>query len=742
MDPASFENQSGIRSTFNALPNNQELLDKMETPFAIQYTPKKDIEDLNALEYNPIRCSCGGVVNPFCKINYHSKSWFCCFCNKSNKFPSHYAQNLSSDYIYPELERENFVIEYELTNKNPEAKSSFLFLIDLAMSEANFKSLKQNIKSVVDEIDFERNEIAIVTFSRNLFVYKSTMTNSVVHSVMIPCDANPASYKKALYVKTEKGKVQNSSYLRSKYFISNKESLEKIIDSLEEDFWTVPDNERAHRATGKALDISLDLLYYTGVVGSRLVLFTSGPPTIMDGRIADIRISEFIRKPPDLEENKEKKTMVDKATKFYKELTTKAVGLRTCIDIFAFSLDEFGLFEMRDLINKTGGLIILNEEFKQNHFKEALQKLFTRNEFGSLNLHSGATLEFHCSNEIKIRGCIGNCKTLNEKNKYDGKVKIGESGTNKWFLGGLDNFSTFTFFFEIHKTGSKNYPSSHPTYYQFLTYYRHNYGRERLRVVTIEKPFLANNIPSSFLPHLDQFCIVSVFAKIAAFRSLEQDSSLVIRYLDKKLIGLLKLFKTGEEVPDELNIVPQYFYYLRKSSFVKKYASSLDEMVFYRNSILRQNIDNTLVMIQPQIIEYSLDTEEPTPVLPNLSCLKADVVLLADTFFNIIIWYGQNVKGWVDEGYHLQEGFEHIKELIEMPEEDMRLILEDRLIVPNKVKAHMGSPTERLLKSKLNPETKDKEMSEALESGNFVSDDASLSNFMARLFQVINSVGK
>ena len=67
-------------------------------------------------------------------------------------------------------------------------------------------------------------------------------------------------------------------------------------------------------------------------------------------------------------------------------------------------------------------------------------------------------------------------------------------------------------------------------------------------------------------------------------------------------------------------------------------------MVFYRQSLISQNVDNTLVMIQPQIIEYSLNNEEPVPVLPNLSCLKSDVVLLADTYFNIIIWYGNNIK--------------------------------------------------------------------------------------------------
>ena len=77
--------------------------------------------------------------------------------------------------------------------------------------------------------------------------------------------------------------------------------------------------------------------------------------------------------------------------------------------------------------------------------------------------------------------------------------------------------------------------------------------------------------------------------------------------------------------------------------------------------------------------------------------------------------------------------------MIESPEEDMKLILEDRLLVPNKVFAHFGSPTERFLKSRLNPETKDQEMNEAVEAGNFVSDDASLSTFMKKLFQIMNA---
>ena len=60
------------------------------------------------------------------------------------------------------------------------------------------------------------------------------------------------------------------------------------------------------------------------------------------------------------------------------------------------------------------------------------------------------------------------------------------------------------------------------------------------------------------------------------------------------------------------------------------------------------------------------------------------------------------------------------------------------MIIPTKYDAYSGSPTEWFLKSKLNPETQDLKNSEAIESGNFCSDDASLSEFMKKLIQVIN----
>ena len=76
---------------------------------------------------------------------------------------------------------------------------------------------------------------------------------------------------------------------------------------------------------------------------------------------------------------------------------------------------------------------------------------------------------------------------------------------------------------------------------------------------------------------------------------------------------------------------------------------------------------------------------------------------MLDTFFSLIIWRGETIKEWVDEGWHEQEGFEHVKELISNPLEDLKEAIKDRFPVPAVIECHPGHPQERKIKVKLNP---------------------------------------
>ncbi len=41
--------------------------------------------------------------------------------------------------------------------------------------------------------------------------------------------------------------------------------------------------------------------------------------------------------------------------------------------------------------------------------------------------------------------------------------------------------------------------------------------------------------------------------------------------------------------------------------------------------------------------------------------MQDDVILLLDSYFNVIEWYGPNVNQWYTDKYHEMEEYAHIK---------------------------------------------------------------------------------
>jgi len=74
-------------------------------PFALAYTPMKPLQNMLVLPYEPITCQhpCRAVLNPYCRIDYQAKVWFCPFCTRRNQFPSHYAQNITETQMPGEV---------------------------------------------------------------------------------------------------------------------------------------------------------------------------------------------------------------------------------------------------------------------------------------------------------------------------------------------------------------------------------------------------------------------------------------------------------------------------------------------------------------------------------------------------------------------------------------------------------------------------------------------------------------
>lgn len=78
----------------------------------------------------------------------------------------------------------------------------------------------------------------------------------------------------------------------------------------------------------------------------------------------------------------------------------------------------------------------------------------------------------------------------------------------------------------------------------------------------------------------------------------------------------------------------------------------------------RENVSNSVVMIQPSLISYSFQSG-PEPALLDVISIAADKILLLDSYFTIVVFHGSTIAQWRKAGYH------------ELPEHQVILIFND-----------------------------------------------------------------
>jgi len=244
----------------------------------------------------------------------------------------------------------------------------------------------------------------------------------------------------------------------------------------------------------------------------------------------------------------------------------------------------------------------------------------------------------------------------------------------------------------------------------------------------------------------DQEAAAVLMARYAVVKCESEDPLDVLRWVDRMLIRLVSKFADYRKdepasfnLTPELSIFPQFMYHLRRSNFLQTFNASPDETAYYRMLILRENTMNSLVMIQPMLLQYSFDEGPPQPVLLDASSLKSNVILLMDTFFQVVIWRGEMIQAWYDQGYQNQEQYANFKALLVAPAEDAKQILGDRFPVPRYIQTNAGGSQERFLKAKVNPSTTYTATGEFGGGGGgdtLYTDDVSLKVFMEHLIRL------
>ncbi|KAL0083645.1 protein transporter SEC23 [Phycomyces blakesleeanus] len=748
------EEQDGIRFSWNAWPSSRIEATKAVVPIACLYTPLKEREDFveTPIWYEPVTCKapCRAVLNPYCQIDFRSKVWVCPFCLQRNPFPHHY-KDLSNTNLPAELLPKYTTIEYNL-NRVAQVPPIFFFVVDTCLEQEDLDALKSTIIASLSLLP-PYAWVGLITFGTmtqvhelgfascpKSFVFRGTkeFTGKQIQDML---GLSGGTVRPGL-PHGAPGKTPAMTAPANRFFVPIKDCefvLTSILENLQKDPWPVTLNKRPERCTGVALSVAIGLLEASFPnTGARVMLFSGGPATEGPGMVVSTELREPIRSHNEIE--KETARHYKRAVKFYESLSKRATANGHTIDIFAGCLDQIGLLEMKSMVNTTGGFMILSDSFNAAIFKQSFHHLFQKDSQGHLQMGFNATLDVQTSRELKVSGLIGHATSGNKKSTYVGETEIGIGNTSSWKICSITPKTTHGIYFEVVNQPNAQFQPGSRGLIQFSTHYQHSSGQFRLRVTTIARNFAEGQSPET-ANSFDQETAAVLMSRIAVFKGEIDDGPDVLRWLDRMLIRLCQRFADYRKddphsfrLSENLSIYPQFMFHLRRSQFLQVFNNSPDETAFYRHALNRENVDNSLIMIQPTLTSYGFDIP-PQPVLLDSVSIKPDCILLLDTFFHLLIFHGETIAQWRLAGYQDQEGYENFKQLLEAPILDAQDLLIDRFPVPRYIVCDQGGSQARFLLSKLNPSTTHKSNTPyGTPQGTAIfTEDVSLQQFMEHL---------
>ncbi len=666
------DEQNGIKFTWNSLPTNRSDSLKLIVPPGFHYTPAKKSESLQILDYDPLYCqNCKSILSPHFNINFRNKTWDCPFCNINVKFPSSYAQFISETNLPAEMLMENSSVEYKLSKKESNYPT-FVFVIDTSVDEEELNELKETIQITLSNIPQECN-IGMITFGNMCNIHEIGFSEfPVCYSLKGEKNYKTLEVQELLgliNLNNQTNNNQNPSNIQfnknTKFIVPLSEcsfTVNSLLDDLQPDYWKKKEKERPPQCGGLALLAAQAILEAVCQnEPSRILLFLGNATCIGQGQIIGKSLTETIRLFTDFDKGNPNTKYSKLASDYYEAIANKACKLGQIIDVFSCCLNQVGLLEMKHLTQKTGGTMLLTDSFSTLVFRDTMKKLFDLDEFGNLKMNFTSKLELFTSDPLKIAGAIGHLVSMGVPGKNVSDQPIGEGNTRRWYLGGMDHNSTYSFILDIN-TLTNQIPKN--GYIQIQTSYIAGDRTHRIRITTVSKRFIHDistiQKTAQMGESFDQDAAIVLIARLSVIKGLIEDHKDILRWLDKSLIRLITKFAkyskddiNSFKLPPQFYYFPQFIFYLRRSYFIQNFNSSPDEITYYKSMMLHESVMNATIMIQPLLFSYTPECPEANPLLLEVESMKNDSVLLLDAFFFIVIWHGEEVCRWRDDGYHL-----------------------------------------------------------------------------------------
>ena len=743
-------------------------------PFGALVTPRKHLPEMPVVPYDPVRCKgCAACLNPYARVDFNGKLWICPFCYTRNHFPAHYA-SISETNLPAELFPTYTTIEYNL--QRPKAPPpAYLFVVDVCLVEDELAALRQSLAQALSLLP-ENALVGLITYGTHVHVHELGFAECQKTYVFRGGkEFTQAQIQDQLFQGAGgfRGNARNvnpnhhhpngdpnatgpsGGAAASKFLAPLSEcefSLSAILENLQRDSFSALPECRPARCTGTAIACAATVLSSTlSSLPARALLFVGGPATEGGGAVVGKDLEQAMRSHKDIA--KDAAPFMRKASKFYETVATQLCVNGHSLDVFACSLDQVGLAEMKVCAEKTGGMVVLAESFANTVFKTSFARMFSYEGEDALGVSSGGVFEVITSRDVRTAGCVGPCAALDKKT-LPGAVAdaaIGAGGTTAWKLCSMSNDTSLAVYFEVANAGGKEgsagtVPPSQQQqqfFLQFVTTATTPAGETRLRVTTTTRRWTDGANVNDVAAGFDQEAGATLVARQLTWKmetEEEFDCPAATRWLDRSLIRLCQRFgdyrkddPASFQLMPQFSIYPQFMFNLRRSQFVQVFNNSPDETAYYRLVLWRECVLNSLVMIQPTLMAYSFNGP-PEPVLLDVCSIAPDRILVLDAYFAVVVFHGQTIAQWRKANYQDQPEHEAFKQLLEAPQADAKEILDRRFPVPRLVDCDQHGSQARFLLAKLNPSATYNSGAMGGQGSDIIfTDDVSLQVFMEHL---------
>ena len=807
---ANATDDNGLRWTWSCYPTTVKLkqkesiaaatveLPEMVIPMSCMYTPLYPIEPnhivLGACVDELCCKNCGAFCNVHCQ-RVEGQYWVCLSCKRRNAFAvnSSIFEQQQQQQQHPALLYET--VEYVLPPAQPHltqqldtAALAFIFVVDTCIPSGEMASLRTSLLESLRELP--RNTlVGLISFGATVSVWELNSADAASACSMRKCyllRGNTANSAAALQTMLQ---VSNAHPVRGRLLAPLREveaTLVSLIEELEEDGAAVPASKRPLRATSTAVEAAtylmealappylspqqLQAMYgndskaaatAAAAVASatvkmgKILLFTGGPCTRGPGAVISTDKADMMRFHRDIIEGDT--PYYAAAFNFYNMLEPRLTAANASLDVFAQSLDQVGVMEMRRCINNTGGSLIVEDETTDVMFLESLARYWQRcglrtgasiaaqqQQQQASSVDGGAASSPHpnpeedycvgCGFEVHIevntssgtllRGALGPCNVDVEANKklparQASPLEIGVGGTTRWCVSSLDQGMTLSFVFDTATAdGATGAESAHEKrFMQFVTRYTTPRGERRVRVTSVVQPVAPSDASPDYFTQagaFDQTCAATMVARLAV-SILEKHPAKwddAKRWLDTLLVRFVRRYSTFTpnqpstlQLNSCLSLFPSFMYNLRRSEYFMVLNISPDETTFKRHWLMRESVDNCMLMIQPTLDSYDIEHPYATAVQLDSSSLRHDNIVLMDAYFNVHIMWGSMIYQWIEAGYHENPDYANFAELLEAAEQDAQTILAYRYPYPRFSRTDADGSEARHVKTRVNPAT-------------------------------------